>query len=376
MNEIAAAVPQSAGEAIRIEYVPRQGLFALSLINFLLGLLTLTLYRFWAKTNVRRHIWSCVHINGQPLEYTGRGIELFLGALIVFLVFALPAVILVVAVSLIYGPQHPAIAGVQGLLFLLVAVLWGAAVYRARRYQLSRTLWRGIRGTMAGSSMVYSLLYFGSLLARAVTLGWATPVMNLNLQERMIGEMRFGDRQFRFRGRAGPLYPAYAICWVLALVVVAGASLIIALSAVDSDLAQRLSDIFSEQPGPGAGEIIAILIVVFAIYLLLGAIYSVIWSFYTARELRLFASYTSFDNARFSMDATAGNLIALVLGNLMIWIFTLGIGAPYVRQRLVRYLCERIKVEGTVDVNRIAQSQAPLDKMGEGLADAFDVGGI
>ncbi len=46
------------------------------------------------------------------------------------------------------------------------------------------------------------------------------------------------------------------------------------------------------------------------------------------------------------------------------------------RQRLVRYLCERIKVEGTVDVAHIAQSQAPLDKMGEGLADAFDVGGI
>ena len=375
MNEIATAPAQSAGERIRIEYVPRQGLLALSLVNFALGLLTLTLYRFWGKTNVRKHIWSCVHINGQPLEYTGRGIELFLGALIVFLVFGLPAVILIMAVSLTFGPGHPAIFAVQGLLFLVVAVLWGAAVYRARRYQLSRTLWRGIRGTLVGSSIAYSLLYFGAILARGLTLGWSTPVMNLNLQEMMIGDMRFGDRPFRFKGRAGPLYPAYAACWVLTIVAIIGFVVVLAGAAVGSDLAQIL-EIFSEQTQPTGRQVVGILIAVFAIYLLLGALYSVIWSFYSARELRVFASYTSFDNARFSMSATAGNLIALVIGNLFIWIFTLGIGAPYVRQRMVRYLCEHIRVEGTVDVDQIAQSQAPLDKRGEGLADAFDVGGI
>lgn len=68
-----------AAEAIRIDYVPRNGLLKLSIVNFLLGVVTLSVYRFWAKTNVRRHIWSCVHINGEPLEYTGRGMELFKG---------------------------------------------------------------------------------------------------------------------------------------------------------------------------------------------------------------------------------------------------------------------------------------------------------
>ena len=56
-----------AGEPIRIDYVPRDGLLRLTIINFLLGIVTLTIYRFWAKTNVRRHIWRCVHINGEPL---------------------------------------------------------------------------------------------------------------------------------------------------------------------------------------------------------------------------------------------------------------------------------------------------------------------
>ncbi len=376
MNENAAAPPQSGGEPIRIEYVPRQGLLALSLINFTLGLLTLTLYRFWAKTNVRRHIWSCVHINGQPLEYTGRGVELFLGAPIVFLVLGLPAVILLTAVSILYGPDHFALLAVQALLFLLVAVLWGAAIYRARRYQLSRTLWRGIRGTLAGSSLAYSLLNFGALLARGVTLGWSTPIMNLNLQEMMIGDMRFGDRPFPFKGRAGPLYPAYALCWLLTVGAVIAVIVVIAGVLAGTNLVQTLSDIFSEQTEPTVRQVAGIVIALFAIYLLLGALYSIIWSFYSARELRVFASYTTFENARFTMDATAGNLIRLMIGNLLIWIFTIGIGTPYVRQRLVRYLCERIKVDGTIDADQIAQSQAPLDKLGEGLADAFDVGGI
>ncbi|MBC8037872.1 MAG: DUF898 domain-containing protein [Rhizobiales bacterium] len=372
MNEIALSPPQSAGEQIRIEYVPRQGLLSLSLVNFALGLLTLTFYRFWAKTNVRKHIWSCVHINGQPLEYTGRGIELFLGAIIVFLVFGLPAIILIMAVSIIYGHDHAAVYAAQSLLFLVVAVLWGAAIYRARRYQLSRTLWRGIRGTMAGSSLAYSLLYFGSFIARGLTLGWITPVMNVNLQEMMIGGMRFGDRPFRFKGRAGPLYPSYALCWVLTIVAVVAVVVVITGGAVFS--APFIT--YTETTEPTGLETAYIIAAVLAAYLFAGALYSIIWSFYTARELRVFASYTSFDNARFSLDATAGSLISLVVGNLLIWIFTLGIGTPYVQQRMVRYLCDRTKVEGTVDVERIAQSQAPLGKLGEGLADAFDVGGI
>ena len=72
------------GTPISIEYVDKPGLLRIALINALLFVVTLSLYRFWAKTNVRRHIWGCVHVNGEPLEYTGRGLELFLGALIVF----------------------------------------------------------------------------------------------------------------------------------------------------------------------------------------------------------------------------------------------------------------------------------------------------
>jgi uncharacterized membrane protein YjgN (DUF898 family) len=369
-----------AGEPIRIDYVPRDGLLKLTIVNFLLGVVTLTIYRFWAKTNVRRHIWSCVHINGEPLEYTGKGMELFKGALIVFAIFGLPVIIAISAINLIYGPEHPAIFGVQMLLFLIIAVLWGAAIYRARRYQLSRTLWRGIRGTLQGSSMTYSLMYFGAMLARSITLGWSTPVMNLNLQEQMTGDMRFGSMAFKFKGRAGPLYPTYAVCWFLALVAIvvalAGIGFLIG-SLFGDDLARIFG---SPSPGKNPPDEETVLAMVLAplglAFLLALGLYPIIWSFYTAKELKVFADYTTADRAQFRLDATAWSIIKLAVGNLLLWIFTLGIARPFIQQRLVRYLCDRVTVEGTIDINSIAQSTDTLYKTGEGLADALDVGGL
>jgi uncharacterized membrane protein YjgN (DUF898 family) len=199
MSDLAVLIPPPesrtpGGVAIQVTYVSRRGLVSLSIVNFLLVVATLTIYRFWAKTRVRRHIWSCVHINGEPLEYTGTGKELFLGALVVFLLFVLPLVMLAVGLTLWLGPEHSLIGNVQMAGTALVLILFGMAIYRARRYRLSRTLWRGIRGTLIGSAWTYSFLYFGSLLLKAVTLGWSTPAMNLELRQRLVREMRFGDR--------------------------------------------------------------------------------------------------------------------------------------------------------------------------------------
>ena len=381
----AAAAP----EPIRVEYVPRDGLLGLTLINLLLTIVTLTIYRFWAKTKVRRHIWSCVHINGQPLEYTGKGSELFKGFLLVFGLFILPVVLLQTYLQIIAGPDNPWAFFVLGFLqfafIIFIWVFWGFAIYRARRYQLSRTLWRGIRGTLTGSALSFTFINFGAILLRSITLGWSTPAMNLNIQERLIGDMRFGSMPFRFKGRAGPLYKPYALCWfgtgfaILLVFVMFGA---VAAALQGSAFMDSIADVFrsiDDDSMPGSStiwHIVLIIALVFAALLIFPVIQGVIWAFYTARELAIFSSYTTFGPARFHFDATAGSLIGLGIGNLLILIFTLGIGMPFIQQRLVRYLCDRITVEGLVDVDLIAQSSAELSRTGEGFADAFDVGGI
>src|SRR5215475_6536919 len=59
---------------------------------------TLGIYRFWLSTDMRRFLWSHTQIGGETLEYTGRGIELFLGFLIAIAVLIPVSILLTVPV--------------------------------------------------------------------------------------------------------------------------------------------------------------------------------------------------------------------------------------------------------------------------------------
>jgi uncharacterized membrane protein YjgN (DUF898 family) len=362
-------------ERLEFRYIKRPGLLKITFVSLLLNILTLGFYRFWAKTQVRQHIWSSVHINDEPLEYTGTGWELFKGFLLVFFIMLLPYGVAVAIAHQIQGPESAIAIGLQLFFFLAIYVLWGFALYKARKYQLQRTKWRGVRGALVGSAMTYSLLYFGSLIAKSMSFGWATPVMNTVLAEQITNDMRFGDAAFKFRGRAGPLYPTYALCWFLSLI--AGVLLIV-LFASSAAMSAYLTNVFSETTNPESiskltGYIILILIVLFLLFAL---IIPMLWAVYIAKEMRTFAEYTRFDGAPFQLDATTGSIIRLTVVNLLLIIFTLNIAWPFVQQRTVRFVVDRLTLDGLIDVDRIRQSAQKLETRGEGLADAFDIGGL
>jgi uncharacterized membrane protein YjgN (DUF898 family) len=370
-------------EQVRVEYVPRPGLLGITISNWLLNIVTLSIWRFWGKTRVRRHIWSCIHVNGEPLDYTGRGIELFLGALFVFLVLVLPIIVISSVMNLALGQDHPALALIQVFILLGVAALWGAAIYRARRYQLSRTLWRGIRGTLDGSTVSFTLLHLGSILARVLTLGWSTPTFNLKLQRRLVGDVKFGNKAFCFDGRSGPLYPGYAACWFLTLIAIA--LLFVAVGMTASGIFRlgaptELGDILNSHKPVDPSTQARMALTAFSI--VAGAIVSyfillpLVWTIYVATEMRVFASYTSLESTKFRLEATRWSLFGLTVGNLLISILTLSVGMPFVYQRTVRYFCDRLTVEGTIDFSTVKQSDAAIGRYGEGLAATFDIGGL
>ena len=74
-------------------------LFKIYLVNFLLTVITLGIYRFWGKTRIRRYLWSHIEILGDRLEYIGTPKELLIGFLIVLVfvlvpLFAIPELLL------------------------------------------------------------------------------------------------------------------------------------------------------------------------------------------------------------------------------------------------------------------------------------------
>src|SRR3546814_8259549 len=64
-------------------------LYKIFVVNFLLGLITLGIYRFWGKTRMRLDLWWHLGYDGDRFEYTGTGGELFKGFLIVAVILIL-----------------------------------------------------------------------------------------------------------------------------------------------------------------------------------------------------------------------------------------------------------------------------------------------
>ena len=142
------------------------GFVGLSFKNWFLNIITLTLYRFWGRTEVRKKIWSETELNGERFEYTGKGIELFKGFLIATFVVVLPYLLVIFA-----GQLLPPAIGLPLILGFVLVLYWGigAAIWLAFRYLASRTTWRGIRFTVGGKAIPYTNLYFGQLLLVIIT---------------------------------------------------------------------------------------------------------------------------------------------------------------------------------------------------------------
>ena len=214
-----AAAPTPGANIPRISWVHPPGGFAgLSLLNGVLRILTLGVYHFWGKTEVRQRIWSAVRIDGEPLEYRGTGGELLRGFLIVFFLILLPMGLASFASSLFLPATAHAIYNLHfwGVLFLLS----GIGIHRARRYRLSRTRWRGIRGGLSGRSRGFAWTYLWTALLVPLTLGWILPWRAVRLQKTLFDDTRFGDNAFTFTGVAGPLYKRFWLVWFSAFVLI------------------------------------------------------------------------------------------------------------------------------------------------------------
>jgi len=357
-------------EALALTWKRQSGLIGLSIINFVLRVLTLGIHHFWGKTEVRRRIWSAVRLNGEPLEYTGTGKELFLGFLVVLFAVFLPLLLVGVALVYVLGPQSRLLPAFQVLAYIVIFFLIGVAVHRALRYRLARTRWRGIRGGLEGSSLRFAWTYFWTALLIPFTLGWIMPWRATKLQSLLGNDMRFGNRPFRFQARSGPLYGRFAIAWIGSLLLFVAMTGGVGLALYSSGVMEQIAATPPGQPpAPNTTAITVVLPIVVVFYLVLG----LITAWYQAAAFNHFAAHTSYEGATFRGAMTAWSIIWLVIGNLLIVTLTLGLLAPVAQARAARYMVERLSIEGTVPLADIAQRADDPMRRGEGLAQVFDV---
>jgi uncharacterized membrane protein YjgN (DUF898 family) len=195
----------------------------LSIRGAFLQLTTVGFDRFWLTTDVRRHLWSHTSVAGNALEYTGRGRELLIGFLIA-LAIIMPFQIAYFLVG-IEAEKARAFASIPLLVFLY---LFGQfAIFRARRYRLTRTIWRGVRFWMTGSGWKYAFLASGWGLLVLFSLGLAYPWRAAALERYKMRHTFYGDLQAEFTGTGKELFKRGWVIWLICVLPLIG---IIALS--------------------------------------------------------------------------------------------------------------------------------------------------
>jgi len=412
----------SGGKAGGVRFLGRRRTYARLLARgAALLLVSLGLYRFWLMTDVRRFLWASTEIDGETLEYAGTPIELVLGFLVAVAVLV-PVYAGFFIAALDLGP----FGEMAGLLaFLGLAVLGQYAVYRARRYRLTRTIFRGLRFTQDGSAWVFAIRAAAWWLLTGLTLGLAYPFQLASLERYKMRHTYYGALPGRFAGAGWKLFLRGVPMWLLVMAPLAltAAAFVEAVdwSALADAVGQGGDDAMARVEGgnPALGEIIVFAMLMTGLSVLLAVL---LYPVFQAVVLRWWTSGLRFGEieAKSSLrirhvygaymrflwwgllfaivlgvlavplliligflagkmpDSGAGDIAATLVGLGGYVVAALGFSTIYrstVQLSLWQLGAEALHLSGIERLDAVEARGEASSPLGEGLADALNVGG-
>ncbi|RVQ67041.1 DUF898 domain-containing protein [Croceicoccus ponticola] len=336
--------------------------------NLLLIIVTLGIYRFWAKARERQYLWSRTRFIDERLEWTGTGLELLIGALLVVALFVIPYVVATqIGQAMIL--RGDSVAGAILFIAPLLAIfyLMGVARFRAIRYRLGRTNWRGIRGGSDERGFRYGLSSMWKTIAGYLPFGLAIPWSMVSLWNERWNAMSFGPMPFRSTSSPGPLMKRFLLFYLAPFLAVAAA----AAALLAMGLGIGLDGDFEPKQAP-IGFFMAIFAAVFLFYFVLGFV----WLAYFAKFFRTVVGGMTLGELEFEFDAKTWDWIKLGLGDVALLVVTLGLGFVFLGYRHWKFFVSHMQAFGEINVDALTQSTTRRDRHGEGLLDAFDMGAI
>ena len=254
VSDAELSYPSGSAPAMSVQFVGGRGaLFWLAFKTGFLTIITLGFYRFWMKTRLRRWYWSAIRPGGHPMEYVGDPIEKLLGffiavVILTFYIGIINLILMFVSFSVFSSATLGYFAAGFG-----VVPLWFYARYRARRYVLGRTRWRGVRFGLDKGAWGYVWRALLHWLVTIFSLGLLWPRMTFYLEKYMTDRTFFGSAQLHQGGRWGMLYRAaipFALFTLLLLGSVAYAYISAASQTFDtSGFASKMLETLADGQG-------------------------------------------------------------------------------------------------------------------------------
>ncbi|MBN9288397.1 MAG: hypothetical protein BGO43_14125 [Gammaproteobacteria bacterium 39-13] len=398
--------------------------YKIFLLNVFLGVITLGIYHYWGKTRQRRYTTSGFLLMNDRFEYTGYGIELFWGfikALVIIGILSIPFFYAFSSMNKITHKmeqleqkqataQHAqslevpdskkktkskkhsssdddvwdklssqeqktfvsASIIVFGYLVFYYAYLPFAAIFGSLRYRVTRTRWRGIRGHMTGSAILYGFIGFFHTLLKIITLGLWIPFADAMTYKYKIKKIFFGSQQASFKPEYGKLFGIHLLTIAIGVLLAAIVGFIVSLLSMHTENIQQATE-STEHIAAGLEELQKISSVTALIFILAVIMIFFARFWYRAAFIRMKYNNLSFGDIGFHCTMTGWGLFKQLCGNFFILIFTLGLGLPIVIQRRQKFFCKHVSVTGDIEKSPILQATGEKDKSGEGLSSLFDL---
>ncbi len=297
-------------------------LFGIYIVNLLLTIVTLGFYYPWAKAATLKYTYANTLFDDSPFQFHGTGRELFMG-----FIRAVGIIVVLYGSLIAITFLAPKLAFVGLLVFYAAFLaLIPIAVHGALRYRMSRTSWRGIHFGYRGDRGELVKLFLTQALLTIITFGIYGAWLTQNTYRYTISNIRAGSAKMHYSGDGGSYFGLVFGGYLLTLIT-------------------------------------------FGIY-----------GFWWGRDLfNYFVDNLSIEQDEkiynFQSSMTVGDYFSLVVVNVLLTLFTLGLATPWVMSRSLKIVFDNVLLDERFDANALIQTESDFkNATGEDMADMLDLG--
>ena len=297
-------------------------LFKIYIVNWILSVITLGLYYPWAKAAQLKYKYQNTIFDGSSFVFHGTGAEIFRGFIKIVGLFVAFMVVYALAIM----SQNTLFIALAVIVFYAILIIISPiAIHSSAKYRTSRSSWRGIHFGYRGILSEFVKLFTVNIILTIFTLGIYSSWLIENTRRYIIQHLRFGNITFDYMGNGDTLFMRRLTGRILTFITLG-----IYYFWFQMDMIKYFVDnIRVEQNGK--------------------------------------VLYVSF-------SAKGSDFFKLSIVNLLILIFTFGLGYAWAEIRTLQFIAENLWLEGNFDANNLNQTEQEFkDASGDDMLDMLDL---
>ncbi|MEZ9235788.1 MULTISPECIES: YjgN family protein [unclassified Shewanella] len=370
--------------------------FGIWIVNVLLTMVTFGIYSAWAKVRTNNYFYGNTELGGDRFEYLAKPMQILIGRII--------AVFLLITWSVLSSTMPPVAVALAIIFMLAVPFL----AVRNARFDARMTRFRNVRFDFAGS---YGGAYINLLLkpiaayiivvAGGFGIGVVTRLMTDNpiaigiaitagvvfffvaaiysyawvsagMAQYLINGYRYGDKAFNAKLEINQ----YAKIAVTAIGLFFGAGLLFSVFAFAFGMMGSIVELIQSGASEEAFKNNASLIgMMFFGYFFMFILSMLIAAYVQVCVRNYVFSQTSInDDLQMASTMKTSSFLFLVITNLLLVMFTFGMGKAWADVRFAKYMAEVTAVEGNLDAfTAHDHNEQSSTAVADEVADAFDI---